>query len=90
MAFSAQHRRNAFPFVGEPLARSSVRQRRAILIDEHRLMLQPLLPRLFRDVLVDARRARRIRRKIDPFGFAAELPLTTRDMFSPANPLKAP
>src|SRR5512140_15578 len=39
--------------LGEPLARPRVREREPVLVDEHRLMPQPLLPRLFRDVFVD-------------------------------------
>src|SRR6266576_201245 len=60
--------------LGQPFPGAGIGERKAILVDEHRLMLQPLLPRLLRDVLVEAlAELARIRRKIEPFRFAAEL-----------------
>src|SRR6187399_1196469 len=57
----------------EPLPRAGIGERQPILVDEHRLVLEPRLPRLLRHVLVDALAQRAgIRRQIEPFGLAAE------------------
>src|SRR5690606_21411748 len=90
--------------LGEPLAGAGVGQRQPVLVDEHRLVTQPLRPRLLRDVLVDAlAEFARIGREVEAFGFSAKLhavngtshrggpPIIGRDKHSPSSrtPLRA-
>src|SRR5437016_2934753 len=56
------------------VARALVREIQAVLVDQHRLLLEPLRPGFLAHVLVDAlAELARIGRKIEAFGFAAEL-----------------
>src|SRR5215467_11856881 len=60
--------------LGEVLARSRIGEAQSVLVDEHRLVAQPLLPRLLRDVLENTlAELARIRREIQTLGLAAEL-----------------
>src|SRR5690606_19945061 len=57
----------------EELARLRLDGRQPILVDEHRLMLEPALPRELRHVLVDALPERTgVRRPVEAFGLFAE------------------
>src|SRR6185436_243358 len=58
----------------EILAGLLVRKVQPVLVDQHLLVLEPLLPRLFRDLLVDAlAELPRIRRKIEALRLALQL-----------------
>src|SRR4029079_18721988 len=60
--------------LSEILARARVGEAQAILVDQHRLVLEPLRPRLLRYVLVDAlAEFARIRRKVEAFSLVPEL-----------------
>src|SRR5690606_8773345 len=57
----------------EELARFRLDRREAVLVDQHRLMHQPALPRELRDVLVDSlAELAGIRRLVEAFGFGPE------------------
>src|SRR5437870_11084134 len=59
---------------GEIFAGSGIREAQAVLVDQHRLMLEPLRPRFLGNALVDAfAELAGIRRKIETFGLAPEL-----------------
>src|SRR5438034_1110098 len=65
--------------LSEILARTRIGKAQPILIDQHRLMLEPLRPCLFGDVLVDPlAELARVWREIQPFGLAAELDAVNR------------
>ena len=51
-----------------------VRKVQAVLVHEHRLLAQPLLPRFLAHAFVDAlAQLARVRGEVQPFGFMAEL-----------------
>src|SRR5688572_24338969 len=59
--------------VFEELAGLWLDRRQAVLVQQHRLVLDPTLPRELRHVLVDALAERaRIRRPVEAFGIGAE------------------
>src|SRR5690606_36666535 len=61
-------------FLGDELARLGVEGGQAVLVHEHGLVVQPRLPGLLRDVLVDPLpELARPRRALEPLGLAAEL-----------------
>jgi len=59
--------------LGQIVARFLVGKIEPVLVDQHLLQFEPLFPRLFRYVLkYPLAELTRIRRKIEPFGFASE------------------
>src|SRR5690606_4430986 len=59
---------------GEVLAGPRIGQAQAVLVDEHRLVAQPVLPGLLRDLLVDPLAdLAGVGREIQPLGLLAEL-----------------
>src|SRR4029453_13886671 len=62
------------PLLGGVFSGGRIGEQKPILVHEHRLMLEPLLPSLFRDVLVDTlAEFTRIWREVESLGLAAEL-----------------
>src|SRR5579862_6871466 len=60
--------------LGEPLPRARIGKRKPILVDEHRLMPQPLRPGFLGYVLVDSlAELARVRREVEPFRLSSEL-----------------
>src|SRR5437764_10611768 len=60
--------------LSQPFACARIGERKTILVDEHRLVLQPLLPRFLRHVLENAlAELAGIRWKVEAFRLASEL-----------------
>src|SRR3954471_2082555 len=75
----------AFHLALEVLARPLVRQVQAVLVDQHRLLLQPALPGFLADVFVDAlAQFTGVRGEIEAFGLATELDAVDRAWHSRA------
>src|SRR5690349_4344152 len=72
--FSAAAEEVLFHLLGKPFARAHVGERQPVLVDEHRLMLEPLRPRFLRHVLVDAlAELARVGREVQPLGLTSKL-----------------
>jgi hypothetical protein len=64
----------ALHLLGEVLPRARIGEAQPVLVHQHRLVLEPLRPRLLGDILVDPlAQLARIGREVEPLGFAAEL-----------------
>ena len=60
--------------LGKILAVARIDQVQAVLVDDHRLQLEPLLPCFLGDILEDAlAEIARVRGKVETFGLAAKL-----------------
>ena len=73
VAYPRRRRKMLLHLFGEPLPRAHVGQAQAILVHQHRLVLEPCLPRLLGHVLVDAlAEFARVGRKIQALRFLSE------------------